>query len=159
MAIKIQLRQGEKINVLNVYAPNDHQENKAFWEALKTHYEIPNNVSKSDILLGNFNMIEDAIDRKSMREDPKETADALDNLKSTFKLKDGWRETYSTDLTYTFFQNSTESRSYIDRVYTNKKIMEISREWKIQLSEIPNTNYQMISLSVVSETALQVGKD
>ncbi|KIN93066.1 hypothetical protein M404DRAFT_36430 [Pisolithus tinctorius Marx 270] len=49
----------EKLNILNIYAPNDPSENQWFWETI--HDNIIN-LPQPDMLLGNFNIVEDSID-------------------------------------------------------------------------------------------------
>ena len=48
----------ERINVLNIYAPNDPICNAAFWERI--HDNIIN-LPQPDVILGNFNFIEDSV--------------------------------------------------------------------------------------------------
>lgn len=50
------------ITILNVYAPNAHNENQQFWETLELKW-VNLNLPMPDIMLGDFNLVEDAIDR------------------------------------------------------------------------------------------------
>src|ERR1700691_2507183 len=48
------------LTILNVYAPNAHSENQQFWETLETKW-VDMNLPFPDIMLGDFNLVEDAI--------------------------------------------------------------------------------------------------
>ncbi|EPS99236.1 hypothetical protein FOMPIDRAFT_1030950 [Fomitopsis schrenkii] len=59
----------KQITILNVYAPNGATDNQDFWKKLKSEYEN-NRHPKPDIVLGDFNLVEEAVDRLPAREDP-----------------------------------------------------------------------------------------
>jgi hypothetical protein len=64
-------------------------------------------------------MIEDAIDRLPVHKDQDDMVEALDELKQTLRLEDGWRNTFPTPLAYTYLQsNGNRSQSRINRIYT-----------------------------------------
>ena len=52
---------GRKLTLLNVYAPNTPAENETFWETLANKLETSNH-RKPDIVLGDFNLVEESID-------------------------------------------------------------------------------------------------
>lgn len=83
------------LTILNVYAPNAHNENKKFWEDLESKW-IDMNLPFPDIMLGDFNLVEDAIDRLPSHVDPAGAAHALDSFRSSLQLQDGWRVTHPT---------------------------------------------------------------
>ncbi|KAI0684271.1 hypothetical protein BC835DRAFT_1422377 [Cytidiella melzeri] len=56
------------MRVLNVYAPNDHGENKAFWRALDEHW-LQNENLQPDVMVDDFNIVEEKIDRLPTRQD------------------------------------------------------------------------------------------
>ena len=58
-----------KLTVLNIYAPNETSENAHFWETLLEKYR-QGKYKKPDIIAGDFNVTEEAIDRLPPREDP-----------------------------------------------------------------------------------------
>ncbi|KAJ7133771.1 Endonuclease/exonuclease/phosphatase, partial [Mycena crocata] len=147
----------EKITVLGVYAPNDAEENAEFWEKIEAYFDAHPNVPKPDIMGGDCNMVEDAIDRLPMHEDKSHQVDALDSLKNKFNFKDGWRDTYPTLKAFTFHQIATGSQSRIDRMYVTPRILATAREWRIEIIGI-STDHKMVSVQVASENAPNVGK-
>jgi exonuclease III len=127
----------EKINVLGVYAPNDPADNAKFWKDIEIHFDTHTNLQKPEVMAGDFNMVEDAIDRLPMHEDLYSQVEALNDLKSKLNLKDGWRDTYPTTKAYTFHQVATGSQSRIDRLYVSPKVLATAREWKIESVGVP----------------------
>jgi len=80
------------LTVLNIYAPNAHNENRAFWETLQEMWETKN-LPFPDIMLGDFNIVEDALDRLPSHSDPAGPVSGLDNFRARLHLQDGWRNT------------------------------------------------------------------
>lgn len=103
----------EKLRVLAIYAPNNAKDNELFWRVLQEYFAA-NPRKRADIMIGDFNVVEDAIDRIPSHTDNAATVDALDDLKRSLNLVDGWRETYPDTKAFTFFQESTKSQSRID---------------------------------------------
>jgi exonuclease III len=75
--------------VLNIYAPNDRSEHVNFWarvmmERCARHLPIP------DLTLGDFNVIEDAIDRMLPRLDDESAVAALREVRHKWDIRDTW---------------------------------------------------------------------
>ncbi|KAH9941470.1 Endonuclease/exonuclease/phosphatase, partial [Amylocystis lapponica] len=166
------MRQGEVLTFLGVYAPNSPSDNAQFWIDLQQWFESHPRQAKPDIMLGDFNMVEDALDQLPMHGDPNGPVDALDDLKSTFRLRDGWRATFPDTKLYSFIQGGTaatsmmgsipqrvpSSQSRIDRIYVSNAILESARDWNIQPTGIPGADHHIVSVLVSSEAAPYVGK-
>jgi hypothetical protein len=71
----------------------------------------------TDFILGDFNMVEEALDRLPHHRDAQNVSDAMSALKEKFDLCDGWQYTYPDFLNYSFLQKSPGSPSRIDRIY------------------------------------------
>ena len=67
------------LTIPNVYAPNSPPDNKNFWNELDQAFNT-NPFPYLDILLGDFNVVEDAIDRLPSRNDNANTRNALFNF-------------------------------------------------------------------------------
>ena len=50
------------LTILNIYAPNAHNENQTFWETLAQKWDELN-LPLPDIMLGYFNIVEDSLDQ------------------------------------------------------------------------------------------------
>ena len=106
-----------QINILATYTPNPPRENEKFWNHLTKHF-TQNNTIQPDIMLGDFNIVEEAIDWLPSHPDPLYAANALHKLKSTLEQVDSWCCTNTPpDHNFTFDQPSGGSQSRIDRIY------------------------------------------
>ena len=74
------------MTILNIYAPNNHAESKTFFKDLKTKFEMKA-YPLPDIMMGDFNIVEDAIDRLLAHDDHEGATQALYELRSLLGLK------------------------------------------------------------------------
>jgi len=98
-------------NLLTVYAPNAPPDNASFWNHITSN--IRDNPSlRPDMVLGDFNMVEDTKDCLPPHPDPTSTVEALQALKLEINAKDGWRNANPhPDCDFTFEQPVGSSRS------------------------------------------------
>ncbi|KAJ7576117.1 hypothetical protein C8J56DRAFT_1007558 [Mycena floridula] len=128
----------ERLSILGVYAPNDPIEN--------------------DIMGGDTNVVEDKLDRLPAHEDRDEPTNALDSLKTSLQLVDGWRETYPGRTAYTYLSRSNGySQSRIDRIYIRSSFFDHAFEWLIRAPGV-KTDHRMVSVRISSEAAPKIGK-
>jgi hypothetical protein len=146
----------QNLTILAIYAPNIPIENKEFWLNLQVMWQT-RNLPKPDILLGDFNIVEDPVDRLPSHPDNTEATEALQDLKSELLLQDGWRRTFPTTKAYSYLQKSTGSQSRIDRIYATEETLKFSLEWNIQTTGI-QTDHKLVSVLISSPTLPYVGK-
>jgi exonuclease III len=108
MVLNMKNVDGTDMSVLGVYAPNHPYQNAEFWRKIKAWYVSHPRVQRPDLLGGDTNFVEDAIDRLPSHPDSKYATDAFEDLKRYLGLIDGWRETYPTTRAYTFLQSLTQ---------------------------------------------------
>jgi exonuclease III len=109
-------------------------------------------------MAGDFNMIEDSVDRLPAHSDQEDTAEALDSLKQYLGLEDEWRNTFPQKIDYTYLQsNESKSQSRIDKIFCKSGITTTAREWKITTTGMPYADHKMISVQIVDEKAPQTG--
>ncbi|KAG1859327.1 Endonuclease/exonuclease/phosphatase [Suillus subalutaceus] len=116
--------------ILAVYAPNNPQNNQYFWEHILSKLRgLPN----PDIMLRDFNMVEDALDRLLPKQDSSGSTSKLNDLKTHLKLRDGWQLEHPDTLQYTFAQSAHQGgcQSRIDRIYVKDELLPFSRDWDI----------------------------
>ncbi|PPQ75152.1 hypothetical protein CVT26_012190, partial [Gymnopilus dilepis] len=154
--LTIPWKNGNTFRLLAVYAPNDHAENAAFWENLKTLWQ-ERHLPSPDIMLGDFNMVEEAIDRLPMHRDPPRVTQTLQSLKEHLQLQDGWRQINPNDVYFSFTQKATGSMSRIDRIYINETQLQHSRNWTIEETGI-NTDHKLITVEVANPRMPYLGK-
>ena len=71
--------------IIGLYAPNNETENMRFVNGLST----PDRAGKADLILGDFNRVESAIDRNPHRKDELRVVQALKSLRAARGLVDG----------------------------------------------------------------------
>ena len=66
MLVSIPWHCNTEINILVIYAPNSVNENQQFWSSIQSKLET---LPPPDIMLGDFNFVEDALNRLPSRSD------------------------------------------------------------------------------------------
>lgn len=144
------------ITILAVYAPNRTGENKDFWTLLQNKLQAQN-FPLPDIMLGDFNLVENPLDRLPSHPDDANATEALLDLKSMLHYKDGWRSTNPTTKAYTFLQKATGSQSRIDRIYVTDQMFNSTRDWNIAASGLI-TDHNLVSMEVFNPVLPYLGK-
>lgn len=148
--------QTSKITILVIYAPNKPKENREFWIRIKDKI-TSGNLRHPNIMLGDFNIVEEAIDRLPAAEGATSTVNALKDLKEYLSLRDGWRHAHPNKIEYSYSQNKFLSASRLDRIYVTTKIWEQSTLWKIERTAI-KTDHHLVSMSFSNPNAPFIGK-
>ncbi|KAJ7469428.1 hypothetical protein FB451DRAFT_1091550, partial [Mycena latifolia] len=143
-----------KLTVLSFYSPNDPAENAQFLDLLESKTR---NLPKPDMVLGDFNMVEDAIDRLPHHKDPSAVTEAMMRLKAKLHIQDGWRQTFPDTKGYTFLQAATGSQSRIDRILATENILKNSSDWTIESPGI-HTDHQLLSMKYSDPKMPFIGK-
>ena len=146
-----------EIAILNVYAPNHSHENEQFWTRIQTAFEENAQLRKPDIMLGDFNVVEDALDRLPAKDDPPGPQESLRNLLSALQLHDGWRITEPTTRDYSFPQRRSATRSRLDRIYLRTELLNQSFDWEITSTTVP-TDHRMVCARMSTAAAPYIGK-
>ncbi|OJT05923.1 LINE-1 reverse transcriptase -like protein [Trametes pubescens] len=138
--------------VVNVYGPNVQAESAVFWEHVQE--QAPAEV---DMLLGDFNLVEDGIDRIPVRMDTGRALTALQDLLMGLRMEDGWR-VHNPDLKeFTYMQRATGSQSRLDRIYVANSLHQDADEWRIVESGLP-TDHKMAIVSLANRRAPFMGR-
>ncbi|KAJ7087810.1 Endonuclease/exonuclease/phosphatase, partial [Mycena epipterygia] len=157
MILEMKNVDGTPLSILAVYAPNAPGENATFWKTIQKYYE-DNDVRHPDVMGGDFNMVESAIDRLPAHIDTNGPVETMDNLKTYLGLIDGWRETYPTTRAYTYHQTEAQggSQSRIDRILVKRDVYEHTYEWDMQSVGI-QTDHRMVSMKMTTAAAPTIG--
>ncbi|KAI9056760.1 DNase I-like protein, partial [Trametes sanguinea] len=153
---------GEYLNVLCVYAPTADgvDERRQFFQQVKAYYASRPEFAKPTLMAGDFNNVEDAIDRLPVSNPDSSLAD-LDDLKITLGLMmtDGWRATHPTERMYSFHRGSGEGAtcSRLDRIYVSSDTFTRAREWKITPPAI-KTDHSLVTVQLSMAESPIVGK-
>ena len=123
------------LTILNIYAPNAPSDNEKFWKDLQLAFNT-NPFPYPDILLGDFNIVEDAINRLPSHNNNANTREVLFEFRSQLELIDGWRTYNENEKGYTYTKKPDMIRSRIDRIYTTSSIFNTASDWEINNSPI-----------------------
>ncbi|TFK84937.1 DNase I-like protein, partial [Polyporus arcularius HHB13444] len=145
-----------KVCLLNVYAPNSPGENGVFWSELEQRLR-GGRTRKPEIVLGDFNLVEDALDRLPTHGDQSGAVEALGKLMAYIGVSDGWRVNNPRERMFTYLQTATGSQSRIDRIYVTDELMRMSEEWLVTGPGIV-TDHRMVQVSLANYKAPKVGK-
>lgn len=145
------------LNILNVYAPNDLSENAAFWRILQDRTSALPPCSRPHVLLGDFNVVEEAVDRLPSHPYRASTVSSLQSLLRQLHLTDGWRTTHRGDKDFSYLQQATQVHSRIDRIYVLDNVLHNSRSWELNHTPIP-TDHRMASVQIVNYKSPQIGE-
>ncbi|KAI0738372.1 Endonuclease/exonuclease/phosphatase, partial [Daedaleopsis nitida] len=152
-----------EMHVLGIYAPTSDGEpaRRQFFEQLEGYYTSHPGVPRPSVMAGDFNNVEDTVDRLPVGGAEGSSVVALDALKHTLGLMmvDGWRETFPTERAYTFLRGSGREAqmSRLDRIYVAQRVFRDCREWRIHECGV-KTDHSMVSTEITHRDAPDIGK-
>lgn len=161
----------ERLTILAVYAPNDLKESKSFWGEIndKLHSQTLR-LPKPDVILGDFNLVEEALDRSPPHLDNRSrpALNALLKLKHSLKLLDGWRETNPGEgrrFTWETRQADQSApppenlpKSRIDRIYIKKSLYKKTSEWEIRYDHPIATDHELVTVRLIDTRSPYLGR-
>ncbi len=154
---------GDEMTLLCLYAPTSSgaAERTQFYKEVLQYYEEHPNCARPHLMAGDFNNVEDAIDRLPVGEGPDQTIGALDDLKVGLgmMMADGWRLTNPTKREYTFHRGTGHNAvfSRLDRIYTTPTVHDNARDWKICEAGV-RTDHSIIMVQLTPVHAPIVGQ-
>ena len=111
------------IDIVNLYVPNNEKEKIDFFK--RTKHIIKNLKNKENlIIMGDFNCVEDRLDRLPMNKDDNKVIEALQMITKENKMTDGWRESNPSEKDYTH-ESTNRSLARIDRIYVKEDKLEL----------------------------------
>ena len=119
------------LSLLNVYAPNDTRKNEDLWGFLH-QWHRDHHLPASTVMLGDFNLVEEAINCVPAKESPQAPVAALCELLTALHLHDGWHITEPLMHDFTFPQRTGGHRSRLNRIYLTAVLLNLSFEWSIE---------------------------
>ena len=126
--LTIEVEEERGLDIVLLYAPNGDNDKMNFFNELnnKLRQERKN---ENIIVMGDFNSVENELDRMPHRKDEKKVTEAWCKVKKSFNLVDGWRVHNELNKGYTYTQLTTNSMSQIDRIYLNYEIYPYGYNW------------------------------
>ncbi len=161
--VSVSCQGGDRKHILCVYAPTSDgvPERTRFFNNVRRYYEEHPLCPKPQLLAGDFNNVEDSLDRLPITDGPDQSISALDDLKLSLglMLADGWRLTYPNTREYTFHRGSGKAAvfSRLDRIYVTPQLFDNAREWRICEAGV-KTDHSLILVQLTPENAPVVGE-
>ena len=117
----------ENIKILAIYSPNELTQKVAFWKEIR---ELSKTELKPDLVIGDFNFVENPLDRFPVRKEENRLMKVFREVRTNWQLEDGWRKANPKTIEFTF-DNKMGSYSRIDRIYIRSNHFERTNNWKI----------------------------
>ncbi|KAF5340697.1 hypothetical protein D9611_007413 [Ephemerocybe angulata] len=154
-----------KLNFLAIYAPNSASENETLWTSLNREYQDFTVQERPHFVLGDFNLVENSIDRQPPHRDNEEAVNALKTLKRTLRLNDGLRTEFPDKNLFTWGLNHAPeicprgaSLSRIDRIYCRQELYHATREWRIHYDHLVKTDHEMAAATYYELDTPHIGR-
>jgi len=138
-------------DIVNVHFPNAPHEKTNFCESLTD--KLQRRVKRErTILLGDFNFVENALDRLPQHKDDNTLLSKFDDLTKQLRLVDGWRVDHTDQLDYTLLQTHAtgDSLSRIDRIYVNSELFTLTHNWTIN-DNAGISDHRMPSVEIIKK--------
>lgn len=149
----------ELLHILCIYAPTSEGEavRREFYDEVSEYYNSHPNVPRPTLMAGDFNNVEDTIDRMPLSSGADSSVEALDGLKLTLNLMmaDGWRMTHPTEREFTFRRGETFAR--LDRIYVKENTFRQARNWRIH-EGLVRSDHNVVSMELMCNTGPEIGK-
>ncbi|KAH9850694.1 Endonuclease/exonuclease/phosphatase, partial [Lenzites betulinus] len=143
------------LRVLNVYAPNRTADNEEFWNQLREM--ITMRCEWPDVVLGDFNVVESALDRLPHHSDASGAVRALEKMCMAWRVEDSWRRAHAGVREFSYLHAATGSQSRIDRIYLNTSLLTAAANWDISPSGV-TTDHLVVSLSLANYQSPETGR-
>ena len=146
--------QSNEITLLNVYAPNRYPDHLNFWDEVRSKLRATGTCP--DFLMGDFNIVEDPLDRAPARNDDEPATTALRDLRMENTLVDAWRHSFPDTRMFTYRSN-TGMQSRLDRIYAKEPHVRHLFQWDAGPSGVP-TDHDIVSVRFAPSEAPYVGE-
>ncbi len=163
LQVAVSCQGGDVKHILCVYAPTSSgvAARRTFFEDVRRFYEANPTCQKPNLMAGDFNTVEDAIDRLPVGDGPDSSMTTLDDLKVSLGLMmaDGWRVTYPNLREYTFHRGSGRDAvfSRLDRIYMSHTEFDKAREWVICEAGV-RTDHSLVMVQLTPDNAPLMGQ-
>jgi ribonuclease HI len=143
------------IDIINIYVPNNEKDKILF---LKKAKHIISKIKNKEniIIMGDFNCVEDKLDRLPMTKDDNKVIEALQGMMKGNKMIDGWREANEDEKEYSY-ESTTGSLARIDRIYIKEKKKELYENWTTTTSA-NISDHDIVTVEIQKANIPYIGK-
>ena len=125
----------QRLTIINIYAPNSPHAHAPFWTQIQQR--LPDHPFPPDLLLGDFNITEDPIDRAPAHADHDIAIQCLRDLRLKHNLHDVWRQENPSTRLFTY-ASTNGALSRLDRIYARTPIAKSLYSWDHCHTSIPS---------------------
>ena len=154
LTMKVEEERG--LDIIVLYAPNADVEKKEFFMNLNDKFKKIKNLNEV-VILGDFNSVEQQLDRFPHRPDDINVVKKWLKIKSRHKLVDGWREQNECNKMYTYTQPATLSMSRIDRIYLDTRIYLYAYKWSV-IGSAKLSDHSIASVEILKKELPYIGE-
>ena len=141
------------IEVIGVYAPATPDQRVNFYELLGNHLSNLLHNLEFQILMGDFNCVENPLLDRSKRWDSREPgAKEMRAIVSTYGMTDIYRDAHAKKRFYTFFSKVHKTESRLDRFYVSKNVQTQSAKFGKISTPISDHQVVIVVLKFSAET-------
>jgi exonuclease III len=125
LLLKIQWLETCDVSILNVYTLVNRAAQPLFWQMVENERRR-HSIPCPNFVIGDFNNMEEVIDRAPPRLDDQAVTKALRNICLKWETQDSWRHTHPNVREYTYRTNTRERtmKSRLDRIYATKHLQQ-----------------------------------
>jgi exonuclease III len=121
------------------------------WTDIELYFRRNPATPHPQVLLGDFNMVENSVDRTPCRTDPLDCQEALTGLLSYLNVGDTFQCTYPTEHQFTFAHSSQSTHSQIDHMYLSPGLLRASSGWTLLGSGLDTTDHKIPSIQITNQ--------
>ncbi|KAI0302474.1 Endonuclease/exonuclease/phosphatase [Russula brevipes] len=158
LIIKFKWLEGYETSILNIYAPVVRAEQPQFWADVEKERQRLK-LNRPNLVIGDFNVTEDAIDRAPARLDNLTAVESIRKIRQDWGIQDAWRHAYPKDreFTYRTTADSRASKSRLDRIYAGGNLQNQLYEWYIGATSV-HTDHWLVKVKFAPDAAPHIGK-
>ena len=149
---------GEIINIVGFYGFHSASLGKNRKDLIRKFKEALIS-DKCNVSLGDFNFVEDKLDRNAKSvtlKNDKVCLESWQEIKDTFSLTDTFRATNSSARGYTWIKHNQKAKSRIDKIYLSNA--EAGKVLKTSFLDTSLSDHKMVELKMSSETEREPGQ-
>ncbi|KAG1836344.1 Endonuclease/exonuclease/phosphatase, partial [Suillus tomentosus] len=137
--------EAQQFDIINLYSPNDTTPKKTFYK--KVLRKLSSQQWTNPILIGDFNMVEQAIDRFPEHPDDNGLTRLVGQIINKLDVVDGWRHENDEARDYSFTKMNPLATARLDRIYVSQKIYKMTNAWTIDES-YSLSDHRMVSVKI-----------
>lgn len=140
--LSIERQQGDSLHLINIYAPNAASQHPTFWTEVTEKWSAYN-LLHPHLMMGDFNLVEDPLDRAPARLDSIPAITVLCTCRQSLGLQDVWRHSFPSDHSFSY-SSPHNMLLRLDQIYTQPELNRLLTDWTTTSSKIPSDHHMVL---------------